>query len=59
MIKADASGTFSYTMPRSGWWGFAALIEGDQPMKSPDGKDVPAELGALMWVKATDMSPAK
>lgn len=59
VIKADATGTFSYTMPHSGWWGFAALIESDQPMKSPDGKDVPVELGALMWVKATDMSPAK
>ncbi|MCB1754222.1 MAG: DUF4198 domain-containing protein [Gammaproteobacteria bacterium] len=55
VIKADATGTFSYTMPRAGWWGFAALLEGDEPMKSPDGKDVPVEKGALMWVKATDM----
>lgn len=55
VIKADAAGTFSYAMPRAGWWGFAALLEGDQPMKSPDGKDVTVEEGALMWVKATDM----
>jgi cobalt/nickel transport protein len=54
-IKADASGTFSYVMPRAGWWGFAALIEGDKPMKGPDGKPAPVELGALMWVKTTDM----
>ncbi len=55
VIKADASGTFSYAMPRAGWWGFAALIEGDTPMTSPEGKEVPVEQGALMWVKATDM----
>lgn len=55
VIKADGNGVFSYTMPRAGWWGFAALLEGDATMKSPDGKDVPVETGALMWVKATDM----
>ena len=42
-------------MPRAGWWGFAALVEGDTPMKAPDGKSVPVEEGALIWVKATDM----
>ncbi|MFK8252779.1 DUF4198 domain-containing protein [Ancylobacter terrae] len=55
VLKADANGTFSYAMPRAGWWGFAALVEGDRPMKSPDGKDVPVEQGALIWVKATGM----
>ncbi|WP_319532029.1 DUF4198 domain-containing protein [uncultured Cohaesibacter sp.] len=52
VIKADANGTFSYAMPVSGWWGFAALIDGDEPMTSPDGKKVPVELGALIWVNA-------
>ncbi|WP_346914158.1 DUF4198 domain-containing protein [uncultured Roseibium sp.] len=56
VIKADANGTFTYAMPRAGWWGFAALIEGDETMTSPEGKDVPVELGALMWVKATSMT---
>ncbi|MEI2385446.1 DUF4198 domain-containing protein [Breoghania sp. JC706] len=55
VIKADANGTFTYAMPRAGWWGFAALLESDEPMTSPDGKDVPVEEGALIWVKATDM----
>ncbi len=55
VIKADASGTFAYAMPRAGWWGFAALLDGDKPMKSPDGKDVSVETGGLIWVKATDM----
>lgn len=51
-IKADANGTFSYAMPFAGWWGFAALIEGDQPMTAPDGRAVPVEEGALIWVNA-------
>lgn len=55
VIKADAGGTFSYAMPAAGWWGFAALLEGDRTMTSPDGKDVPVELGALIWVRTTDM----
>ena len=51
VVKTDASGVFSYSMPRAGWWGFAALIEGEK-VKGPDGKDADTELGALIWVKA-------
>jgi len=52
VITADANGTFSYAMPFAGWWGFAALIEGDAPMISPEGAEVPVEEGALIWVRA-------
>jgi nickel transport protein len=55
VIKADASGTFTYGLPHAGWWGFAALLDGEKPMKSPSGAEVPVELGALMWVRAVDM----
>jgi cobalt/nickel transport protein len=55
VIKADINGVFSYAMPRAGWWGFAALLEGDAPMPNPEGKPVEVELGGLMWVKAVDM----
>ncbi|MFN3891848.1 MAG: DUF4198 domain-containing protein [Beijerinckiaceae bacterium] len=58
VIKADGNGVFTYAMPRAGWWGFAALIEGDEKMKSPSGEDAPVELGALIWVKATAMPAA-
>ena len=54
-IKADENGVFSYAMPREGWWGFAALVEGDEKMESLDGDKVPVELGGLMWVYARDM----
>ncbi|NQT17353.1 MAG: DUF4198 domain-containing protein [Planctomycetes bacterium] len=55
LIKADSGGVFSYSMPRAGWWGFAALVEGDEKMKSPDGRMVDVELGGLIWVKTVDM----
>lgn len=55
VVKADANGVFSYAMPRAGWWGFAALSESDRKMKSPEGKDVPVEIGGLMWVNTRQM----
>jgi cobalt/nickel transport protein len=54
VVKTDANGVFSYTMPRAGWWGFAALLSGEK-MKGPDGKPVDVELGGLIWVKTVDM----
>ncbi len=55
VLKADAQGSFSYAMPRAGWWGFAALIEGDEPMPNPEGEPVSVEQGALIWVRARNM----
>ena len=55
VIKADANGVFSYVMPRAGWWGFAALVHGDEQMRNPDGGMVDVELGALIWVRTIDM----
>ncbi len=55
LIKADASGQFSYAMPRSGWWGFAALLDADKPMQNPAGELVAVEHGALIWVHTRDM----
>jgi len=55
VIKADAAGVFSYTMPKAGWWAFAPLIEAEKKMKNPEGTMVPVELGGLMWVKCVEM----
>jgi cobalt/nickel transport protein len=55
VLRADGNGVFTYTMPRAGWWGFAALFEGDAPMTSPEGAPVLVEEGALIWVKAVGM----
>ena len=55
VVKADAQGVFAYAMPRAGWWGFAALLEGERPMQNPEGKEVLVETGALIWVHARDM----
>ena len=54
-IKTDANGVFAYTMPRAGWWGFAALLEGEEGAVNPEGKAVPAEHGALIWVHTREM----
>lgn len=55
VITADANGTFFYAMPAAGWWGFAALFDGQAKMTSPDGGEAAVEEGALIWVHATDM----
>ena len=55
VIKADANGTFSYVMPRAGWWGFAALRDADYQLKAPTGEKVPVELGGLIWINAKAM----
>jgi len=55
VLKADETGAFHYAMPRAGWWGFAALLEGENPMKNPEGKKVDVEIGALIWVHVVDM----
>lgn len=56
VIKADANGTFCYAMPKAGWWAFAALIDGPEKMKNPQGQPVDVELGAVMWVHTRDMN---
>ncbi|WP_024954587.1 DUF4198 domain-containing protein [Sulfurospirillum arcachonense] len=54
VIKADANGVFHFAMPKTGWWGFAALIDDDVTINK-DGKEYPVELGALIWVKTYEM----
>lgn len=55
VIKTDAQGVFSYSMPKAGWWGFATLVDGEEKMTGPDGEPADVELGGLMWVKTVDM----
>lgn len=52
VVRTDDSGVFTYAMPWAGWWGFAALTDAPETMKSPSGEDVPIELGAVIWVRA-------
>lgn len=55
VILSDINGNFTYAMPRAGWWGFAALVEGETLMESPEGNKVEVELGGLIWVKCVDI----
>lgn len=52
-VMTNENGEFSFTMPLTGWWGFAALIEDDETIKK-DGKDYPIELGGVIWVETKD-----
>lgn len=52
-VKTDAGGVFAYAMPKAGWWGFNALVDGK--IKGPDGRPVDAELGGSLWIKTVDM----
>jgi cobalt/nickel transport protein len=60
VLKADENGIFVYGLPKAGWWGFAALVDTEQTMTSPDGEEVDVETGGLLWVRATDIgTPAE
>lgn len=54
VVTTDANGLFTYAMPRSGWWGFAALSTADWTIKR-GGADKPVEIGAVYWVHTTDL----
>nr|HDN00877.1 DUF4198 domain-containing protein [Deltaproteobacteria bacterium] len=54
VVHTDPMGIFSYSMPKEGWWGFAALNEADWKMKH-EGREVAVELGAVLWVYVADM----
>lgn len=57
VVKADGQGVFCYTMPWAGWWGFAALVEGEEKRPAPNGEPAEVELGGLIWVRAVEAAP--
>ncbi len=56
-VKADGNGVFAYSVPKSGWWGFAALNRADFKLKH-NGQDKEAELGAVLWIRFHDWKSA-
>ena len=52
-VKADKNGVFTYAVPRSGWWGFAALTTADYKLQYK-GEEKDVELGAVIWVRFHD-----
>jgi len=48
-LKADGNGVFSFAVPASGWWGFAALNEAGFKIEH-EGQPKDVELGAVLWV---------
>ncbi len=54
VVKTNDNGYFSFVMPKPGWWGFSAILEGDKPIQY-QGKDKKVEIGAVLWVHAYPM----
>ncbi len=54
VIKADKNGVFTYAMPKTGWWGFAALNTAEYRLER-GGKKYPVEIGAVLWVRTREM----
>ncbi|MCP4751064.1 MAG: DUF4198 domain-containing protein [Proteobacteria bacterium] len=52
-IKADRNGLFTYAVPKSGWWGFAALNTAAYKLPYHNQKKE-VELGAVLWVEFHD-----
>ncbi len=59
VVKADGQGIFTFSCPVAGWWGFAALNEGDFTLKDPQGKEKAVELGAVLWLHLDPFPQAK
>jgi cobalt/nickel transport protein len=51
VVYSDANGYFTFSVPRAGHWGFAAL--GTGPETEHDGKDLSQD--AVIWIRAWDM----
>jgi cobalt/nickel transport protein len=49
VTKTDANGVFHYVMPKSGWWGFSAIMEAPGTIRH-EGSDKKVELAAVLWV---------
>ncbi|KJR42677.1 nickel transport complex transmembrane protein NikM [Candidatus Magnetoovum chiemensis] len=54
LVKTDANGVFTYSMPRAGWWGFASVIDSDLTLEH-EGKKYPVEIGAVIWIKSYEI----
>jgi cobalt/nickel transport protein len=50
VVKADERGVFTWAMPWSGWWGFAALHTDEDRQLEQDGKKKDVEVGGVFWL---------
>lgn len=55
ILKTGSNGEFSFVPVREGWWALTALPEMDEKAKSPDGTEVDAEIGGVLWIHVNDM----
>jgi cobalt/nickel transport protein len=53
-VRADANGVFHATMPRPGWWGFAAALDADWTL-TRNGAEGPVAIVTSYWVLTRDL----
>lgn len=51
IVKADKNGVFNFTIPKAGWWGFAAVGIGPDT----EFKDKEMSQDAVIWIQAKEM----
>lgn len=49
VAKTGPDGVFSWGIPWAGWWGFAAILPGNEKLEK-DGVKKDVELGAILWL---------
>jgi cobalt/nickel transport protein len=50
VVKTDANGTFIFTCPLPGWWGFMAHVPSDTKIKDQNDDEKPVEVRTTIWV---------
>lgn len=48
-LRTDTNGYFTFAIPWAGWWGFAALSDGEPTIKG--GRSKNTELGGVIWLE--------
>ena len=57
-LRTNEHGVFSFVCPHPGWWGFAAVTQGD-PLRGPDGQSKNTELSGVLWLHIDPLQAPK
>jgi cobalt/nickel transport protein len=55
ILKTGSNGEFSFVPVREGWWALTALPDMNETAKAPDGTEVDAEIGGVLWIHVKNM----
>jgi len=55
ILKTGSNGEFSFVPVREGWWALTALPDMNETAKAPDGTEVDAEIGGVLWIHVKNL----